>query len=192
SSDIDKRRYLHDVVYHDKKLILFGGGTKTKCFGFEELDIIDLNDHKPTTITTQGPAPTPRKFQSVVRYFDEVFVIGGWSDTPTGPILSDEVWKLSLSNMTWSKCFTSLRMPHFFHASSITPDGCLFTFGGCIDKSMYPSNNLQRAWIRPPKLQYLTMFNFLKNNAKLAKDENEHMKYSETIEFMQKAVHYYF
>uniref|UniRef100_A0A914CEF2 Uncharacterized protein n=1 Tax=Acrobeloides nanus TaxID=290746 RepID=A0A914CEF2_9BILA len=108
--------------------------------------------------------------------------------TSEGPVLSDEVWKLDLPTMTWSKCSTRLKMPHFFHASDITPDGCLYIFGGRIDKSMYPSNKLQRAWMRPPKLQYLAMFSPLKSNPYLENGQNEEIYYTETIRFMKNAV----
>lgn len=118
-----------------------------------------------------------------------------------GSKLLSDVWKFNLISNQWTKCPFELKMGTFYHTSVITPvnqflpklffvnlqDGCLFTFGGCIDKCLYPSNRLQRSWLTTPKLKYLAMFNYLNRKPELKDSENDEAKYTETIKFMRKA-----
>jgi len=125
--------------------------------------------------------PNARKFHSAVKNGNDIYILGGWSNNGVMAVnpyenatIYDDVWKLSLfineghKCYIWTKTSTQLKMALFFHTSAITPEGCVYTFGGCIDvKSMYPSNKLQRFWIQPPKLEQIAAFRLYIDNPHL-------------------------
>uniref|UniRef100_A0A914DQX3 Kelch motif family protein n=1 Tax=Acrobeloides nanus TaxID=290746 RepID=A0A914DQX3_9BILA len=183
-----KGRYTHDAILIDEKILLFGGGDGDWSASFDKIDAFDLNSQKLIQIQTLPDEnhgyPHPRKFHSSVKNGNHVYIIGGWSKNNITLINSEEnatiygdVWKLSLiinedkKFYIWTRTLSNLKMPLFFHTSAITPEGCVYTFGGCIDaESMYPSNKLQRFWVQPPELKQIAAFKLLIKNTHLIEE----------------------
>uniref|UniRef100_A0A914E3U2 Kelch motif family protein n=1 Tax=Acrobeloides nanus TaxID=290746 RepID=A0A914E3U2_9BILA len=182
-----KGRYTHEAILIDGKILLLGGGDMEYCADFKTITAFDINIQQFIQIDTLPDEnenfgyPTPRKFHSAVKNNSEIFIIGGYSvgtlnnDTENA-IIHDDIWKLSQiiidDNICykWSKTESKLKIPLFFHTSAVTPEGCVYTFGGCIDtKSMYPSNKLQRFWVQTPGLKQMALFKVLFYNTNLVK-----------------------
>uniref|UniRef100_A0A914EFL1 Uncharacterized protein n=1 Tax=Acrobeloides nanus TaxID=290746 RepID=A0A914EFL1_9BILA len=149
-----------------------------------EIDAFDIKTQEFVKIHTLSDGehgyPHSRQFHSSVTNENDVYLIGGWSSkkpNSNDTVAYADVWKLSplMSGneiyYKWTKTSTNLKMSLFFHTSAITSEGCVYTFGGCIDnKSLYPSNKIQRFWINTPTLKQISMFKTLANNPKVVEE----------------------
>uniref|UniRef100_A0A914CWD4 Kelch motif family protein n=1 Tax=Acrobeloides nanus TaxID=290746 RepID=A0A914CWD4_9BILA len=183
-----KGRYMHEVMLIYDKIFLIAGGDGDWSAPLDKIDVFDIKTQKFIQINTLSDEnhgyPHPRQFLSAVIDGTDAYIIGGlaYIKSEQGPASSNmadtkifsDIWKLSQIIIDgeifykWNKMSTSLKMALFFHASAITPEGCVYNFGGCIDaKFMYPSNKLQRFWINPPTLKQISMFKALSNNPSL-------------------------
>jgi Galactose oxidase, central domain len=128
------------------------------------LPVYDLIDRKWRKIETYPDAdegyPMPRKCHSLVQHttkdYDNseetcVYITGG--NYHGGPL--NDVWKLSLKTRRWMRFrMATLRTSLFFHDACITPDACMYIFGGITTNTMR-TNNLYKMWVRIPKLSVI-------------------------------------
>uniref|UniRef100_A0A914E7S9 Uncharacterized protein n=1 Tax=Acrobeloides nanus TaxID=290746 RepID=A0A914E7S9_9BILA len=176
-------RYMHEaLLMEDEKILLIGGGDSEWSAPLDKIDAYDIKSNtfvKIETIPDRNHGfPIPRQFQTCVRDDEKIYVLGGRAMDKSTPnsssnkdenaVVFDDIWQLKRIQIgnhfyyKWTQTVSNLKMPIFFHSSAITPDGCIYTFGGC-RKPIYPSNRLQRVWIQPPTLKLMAMFRVLAN-----------------------------
>lgn len=158
-------RYRHEIAIDDRFIYIFGGGTADTVFDLKTLPVYDLIDRKWSKILTypdpDAGYPFPRKCHSLVQQTSKdgdesndetcVYIAGG--NNQAGPL--SDVWKLSLKTRRWMRFkHSNLRTSLFFHDSCITPDGCMYIFGG-ITTNMSRTNNLYKMWVKIPKLSVI-------------------------------------
>lgn len=133
-------------------------------FDLKSLPAYDLKERKWCTIETFPDSdecyPMPRKCHSLVQHTTKdcndneetwVYIAGG--NYHGGPL--KDVWKLSLKTRRWMRFKTAnLRSSLFFHDACITPDACMYIFGG-ITTNTQRTNNLYKVWVEIPKLSVI-------------------------------------
>uniref|UniRef100_A0A914EB49 Kelch domain-containing protein 10 n=1 Tax=Acrobeloides nanus TaxID=290746 RepID=A0A914EB49_9BILA len=162
-------RYRHEAVLIKDLIIIFGGGTPQWSEQLEKLNAYNINEKRFLEIQTNPDLkhgfPQPRKCHAVVRYEDDVYIIGGCNEPPDAEFIGaqfytvlNDLWKINLTTLQWTKLDTNLVNGVFFHSAVVTFEGCIYIFGGCCDgRSAVRTNRVQRIWIRPPSLQRLAM-----------------------------------
>lgn len=82
-----------------------------------------------------------------------MFIIGGYD----GENVFDDLWKLELSTMQWTRIETCLLpRPTYFHSTAATPEGKLYVFGGIyINDDVNRTNEVFTTWLCVPKLSEL-------------------------------------
>eukprot|EP00057_Strongylocentrotus_purpuratus_P012196 XP_011666670.1 PREDICTED: kelch domain-containing protein 10-like [Strongylocentrotus purpuratus] len=93
--------------------------------------------------------PGPRRCHGCAQLGTVGYVSGGFD----GRKIYDDVWMLDLTTLQWTKLDTKLPRPVYFHSSAITPNGCMFIYGGVLDpQGTERSDTLVRVWVRIPSL----------------------------------------
>lgn len=171
-------RYRHEVARVGNKLYVFGGGTIDTEFELMEILIFDLETNKwssqvanaDSTLTTPL-APSRRKKHSAVQVNTpngvQVFVAGG----NAGQSVFDDIWRLDITTLQWTLMRQSyLPKSLFFHAATVTPEGCMYVFGGIEPKhdTTTRNNNLFKVWLCIPKLSEMCWEAILYYNQNLA------------------------
>lgn len=93
-----------------------------------------------------------------------------------------DIWRFNLATLQWC-CLKSflLREPTHFHSMTITPSGQMYYYDGLVcnahlySYSVSPNDNIQRAWIRLPKLHAIcwdAMLYYFKNQMLESSDED--------------------
>lgn len=153
-------RYRHELAADDEHILVFGGGTTVATYPLDTLPAFHLPSGKWVEYQTKpdprtGEYPSPRKFHSLVQLANgQVFVSGGCHDAVT---LRD-IWRLDLTTRTWTK-LEKCRLPYrmYFHDAAVTPDGCMFIFGGVRERSgPTRTNNLYKLWLLVPPLRAMS------------------------------------
>lgn len=160
-----EERYRHEVILFDKKLLIFGGGTSSECFGFEKIPVFDLSTKSWRGEETSGDGgeyPVSRRCHGCVQMAHLVFVFGGTN----GATIFDDVWRLDLDSFTWKKLDVTLPTPLFFHGASLSHSGLLTIFGGVKEINPDPevktrTNDMFQAWLTIPSLQQISWMAFL-------------------------------
>ncbi|XP_015512966.1 kelch domain-containing protein 10 homolog isoform X1 [Neodiprion virginianus] len=158
-------RYRHELAFDGNKIYVLGGGTALEAFGFLEIPAFDLATNKWMTLLTQrdsnyNSVPAPRRCHGSVQYTDErtgvtsVVISGGYD----GTYVFSDVWRLDLNNLQWNclrKCV--LPNPVYFHSAALTPEGCMYTFGGIIKKDDEGTRTdaVHSVWLIIPKLSVI-------------------------------------
>lgn len=110
---------------------------------FQEIPTFDLKTNNWKLLNTHGDCydntvPAPRRCHGSVQYTDEktgatmVVISGGYN----GDRVFSDMWRLNLSTLQWirlRKCV--LPRPVYFHSAALTPEGCMYIFGGVIKKN---------------------------------------------------------
>lgn len=109
-------------------------------YRFQEIPAFDIETNKWMILNTQrdndyNSVPAPRRCHGSVQYTDEktgttfVVISGGYD----GSYVFSDVWRLELNTLQWS-CLRECVLPHpvYFHSAALTPEGCMYTFGGII------------------------------------------------------------
>uniref|UniRef100_A0A1I8BPE7 Kelch domain-containing protein n=1 Tax=Meloidogyne hapla TaxID=6305 RepID=A0A1I8BPE7_MELHA len=172
-------RYRLEAVLHGQKIFTFGGGAPDFCAEFNEVLVFNIPERKFEHCATIPDStfgfPLSRKCHSLVQLDDDVYIIGGCRDNLEQQVqhqlitkqqLLNDVWRFNLNNLTWKRLKTNLPMPVYFHSSALTPDGCVYVFGGCVDEdplSQTRVNCLQRFWLKPPSLRYFASNALIEN-----------------------------
>ncbi|KAI1725832.1 kelch motif domain-containing protein [Ditylenchus destructor] len=158
-------RYRLEAVLHQNLLISFGGGAPDFCADFEQLLCFDVQKEKfvkvPTIPDDVHGFPGARKCHAMIEFGNDVYIIGGCCDLQNSEVnreIYEDVWKIDLNTMQWTKLPARLPSPVYFHSASVTIEGCVHVFGGCTDiASKRRTNQLQAMWLKPPTLLHLSM-----------------------------------
>lgn len=148
-------RYRHEIVSDDFRLYVFGGGTAHLAFPLDKIPAFEVQSGIWQETQTKPDKvhgyPRTRKCHSCSLFRNEAYVCGGLD----GEDIMDDIWKLNLTTYEWTKIPTSLHLPVYFHSADITPDGCLYIFGGVTRIDDIRTNCVQRIWLILPTLQEL-------------------------------------
>lgn len=124
--------------------------------------------------------PLPRRCHGSVQVpedenQDPEFIICGGYD---GKEIFSDIWKLNLKSLQWT-CFPEeLSNPLYFHATSLSPCGQMFIFGGICeifndesdnDNVTIRTNEIFSIWIKIPKLSEICWDAMLYYNPNLTK-----------------------
>ncbi|CAK9821890.1 Kelch domain-containing protein 10 homolog [Anthophora retusa] len=155
-------RYRHELAFDGKLIYVLGGGTAVDACGFSEIPAFDLEAKKWLILNTYGDNnntfPEPRRCHGSVQYTDDktgitsVVICGGYNGDHH--IFAD-VWRLDLNHLQWTclrKCI--LPRPVYFHSAALTPEGCMYTFGGIIKENnkIVRTAAVHSVWLVIPKL----------------------------------------
>lgn len=107
----------------EKNLVIFGGLDKRKRYN--DIWRFNTNDKKWTCVEAEGPAPEPRAHFTATKFFDKVFVFGGYGGN--GQVYAD-MWILHIEGpdaMRWENISESIPgkgpTPRFDHCAFIYP-----------------------------------------------------------------------
>lgn len=158
-----EERYRHEVVLHDNRIYVFGGGTAQTCFGFKHIPVFDLTTNSWVRLQSnpkrpKARVPLPRKCHGCVKSStNQVYIMGG-SD---GTRIFHDIWKFDLNNSSWEKLSVEMPAPLYFHGITISPVGKVTIFGGVnritnnqMDTNVR-TNDLYEVWVQVPPLQEL-------------------------------------
>ncbi|KAK6114139.1 Kelch motif family protein [Brugia pahangi] len=163
-------RYRHEAVVVNDEIILIGGGTPEWTSPLVELLVFNTTDCKfrnqLTLPDTDYGYPLGRLYYGCVKFGNDVYILGGCTERSVIRHLVDEIvlrpkllqdcWKLDLNEWRWKLLPGELNQQICFHAATITPEGCIYVFGGTIDEKFERrTDELQRCWITPPSLFYI-------------------------------------
>lgn len=153
-------RYRHEVAFDGDNIFVFGGGTQWLTFELENVPTFSLTKQRWTTNRTIGDRrygwPEPRKYHGAnlitLNGLKQVFITGGTD----GEQIFKDLWRLDLKTFEWTY-FAKFQMPRelYFHATSTTPDGKLYIFGGILsdtDNNHLRTDMICSAWLCIPKL----------------------------------------
>lgn len=166
-------RYRHEMLCDGKKLFVIGGGTSQSAFTMEKLNVFDTESREWQLVDSvpdeRHGFPGPRRCHGCAQLETVGYISGGFD----GSQLYDDIWRLCLRTMRWTKLETKLPRPVYFHSSAVTPTGCLFVHGGVLDKAgRERSEDLVRVWVRVPSLLRLAwnrVLSLLKNPSTIEK-----------------------
>uniref|UniRef100_A0A8D8W8E5 Kelch domain-containing protein 10 homolog n=1 Tax=Cacopsylla melanoneura TaxID=428564 RepID=A0A8D8W8E5_9HEMI len=127
-------RYRHEAVYFQGHIYVLGGGTEARVFSLEDIHSFDTSSRVwATSHTSPDPLslsyPAPRKCHGLVQAASTpstLFILGGVGG---GDVL-DDVWRLDLLRLQWTRL--PLRLPNkvYFHATTVSPQDKVYMFGG--------------------------------------------------------------
>ncbi|XP_076468674.1 kelch domain-containing protein 10-like [Babylonia areolata] len=165
-------RYRHEMVLHQKQLLMFGGGQALAAFPLDKIPYFDLvecvwKEHQTTPDLFEGEgdgdhskgAPAPRRCHSCVLHNNAVYVFGGRDLRPQG-----DLWRLSLETWHWTCLLPASSSPlHcYFHAAAVTASGSMYVFGGVTwpdeggeEEEERRNHNVYRVRLTVPPLQEL-------------------------------------
>lgn len=151
-------RYRHELAYDGQRIFLLGGGTVDLNASLEYLPVFYLNSKKWGCMKSNADSeygyPSPRKYHSCVKLPGELkfLVIGGFDDNE----VFNDCWLLDLKDIAW-KYLPSMKMPlaTYFHGSTVTPTGKLYSFGGVHHRYKNPvrTSFMFSAWLGIPSLK---------------------------------------
>lgn len=131
SGNVPLAREGHSLTLVDKKLVLFGGYT-SKGKAMNDVHAYDLISQTWNEVEASGPLPAPRQAHSAVRHGHDVIIAGGCDVAEESPKCFNDVWSLSLIDMSWTKrtlSGSSWKAREGHTASFIA--GEMYSFGGC-------------------------------------------------------------
>ncbi|XP_066285163.1 kelch domain-containing protein 10-like [Branchiostoma lanceolatum] len=159
-------RYRHEVAYDDSRLYVLGGGICWVCYSFDQIPAYNFSTRhweemscRPSTRPRErlqdnaAGYPSARRCHSCVQYGNAVYICGGYN----GWQIFDDIWKLALDTMQWTKLPSTMPEPAYFHAAAITPAGCMYVHGGVVSiEENRRTSSLYRIWLVLPSLLELT------------------------------------
>ncbi|CAF0943586.1 unnamed protein product [Didymodactylos carnosus] len=175
----DAGRYRQEVVLHNDKIFVFGGGGISGIsFSLKLIPIFDLDTHLWSFCkTTPDPVhsyPSERKFHSVFKISENRLLMFGGAhfDTQLNQhvLVEKHLWSFDLNKLEWTMLPIEMPMPTYFHASAINQRGEIWTHGGVLltdnDHDSDEINerrisNLFMIYVRPMTLQEIAWSNFV-------------------------------
>ncbi|KAL3990126.1 hypothetical protein ACH3XW_30475 [Acanthocheilonema viteae] len=163
-------RYRHEAVVINDEIILIGGGTPEWTSPLTELLVFNISEKNfRTQITlpdTNHGYPAGRLYYGCVKFGNNAYILGGCTEKSVmhrfidrivlRPRLLQDCWQLDLKEWRWKLLSGELNQQICFHAATVTPEGCIYVFGGTTDEKFERrTNQLQRCWIKPPTLFYI-------------------------------------
>ncbi|XP_033106572.1 kelch domain-containing protein 10-like [Anneissia japonica] len=148
-----KPRYRHEMVSDREHLYILGGGRATVAFELETIYILNLQskswERRQSIKDKKHGYPGRRRCFGCCQLSDNVYISGGLNEL----MMFDDIWRLSLTDLQWTKFNAKLLFPTYFHAAAVTPSGCMFIHGGVKtltgDKR---SLKLSKIWLVVPNL----------------------------------------
>ncbi|XP_070557511.1 kelch domain-containing protein 10-like isoform X2 [Ptychodera flava] len=93
--------------------------------------------------------PRTRIYHSCAQRNQEVYISGGHNNS----VIFNDLWKLHLPSLQWTKIHTVMPVPSFFHSAAITPSGCMYYFGGVVNlDDSQRTGEICRIWLAVPSL----------------------------------------
>ncbi|OQV25786.1 Kelch domain-containing protein 10 [Hypsibius exemplaris] len=163
-------RYRHEVATSGNWLYVLGGGTAQICFNFEVVPSYNTQTKKWANMTAQpcprtGQFPPARKFHAAVQHANFAYMFGGFDGDA---IMFNDIWRLDLSNLQWTKMWQTLPQEIYFHTATTTPAGCMYVFGGVTTANgATRSNHVFKMWLTMPTLQELVWDRICEKHPKL-------------------------
>ncbi|KAK4305103.1 hypothetical protein Pmani_022979 [Petrolisthes manimaculis] len=124
-------RYRAEIGVLDGKVVVVGGTSAFTVFSLDQLPVLDVRSGQwelqrthPDPITHAHPAP--RRSHAAVQMNNDLYVIGGTD----GMTVYDDVWRLHLPSLTWTRHPLRLPTPLYFHDAALTQNGILYVYGG--------------------------------------------------------------
>lgn len=151
-------RYRHEIATSGQWIYVLGGGTASIVFNFETIPAYNTETKlwetcPSSNCPTTGTFPPPRKFHAAVQHGNYAYLCGGFD----GNIMFDDIWRLDLSTLRWTKLSQRLPRPIYFHSATVTPAGCMYVFGGVTSEmGDRRSNEIYKMWLNVPSLQEIT------------------------------------
>jgi hypothetical protein len=165
---IPSTRYRHAAVSTEDFLYVIGGANNQSIVTTAPLNVwaFEYATRKWTELaaTSAGayPGPQPRLCHTAALYKNGIFVHGG---TNGRDIFGEDLWRLDLSSLRWTRLPSPTASPQlFFHSACITDRGYYVTFGGCLDRSgehgvaKERSDRADGKWLEVPSLVDLCAF----------------------------------
>lgn len=169
-------RYRHEVAIRDDWLYILGGGAGDCMFDFIEIPVFHTKTKnwmkmKSQPCVTTSYYPPKRKFHAAVQFENFAYICGGH----TGGEVLDDIWRLDLRSLQWSRMRQLLPVPLYFHAATATPSGCLYVFGGVMPHpGEHRSNKVFKLWLTIPPLREMVWDTLVTKYGKiLSKRRNE-------------------
>ncbi|XP_068205572.1 kelch domain-containing protein 10-like [Palaemon carinicauda] len=124
-------RYKAEIGVVLGRIVVVGGSSADIVFPLDEVPVLDIEQGKWSLKSTKPDPrfhayPSPRKCHASVQRGADLYVIGGAS----GDEVFDDIWKLDLLTLTWSRTCLVLPVPLYFHDAAFSPNGSLFVYGG--------------------------------------------------------------
>lgn len=152
-------RYRHELAFDGVNLYILAGGTADVAYDFVDIPTFNVETFVWTFNKSQQDIkagfPVARKCHSAVQIKKdngiEVFIMGGFDNNK----IFNDVWRLEIPSLQWTQMKKSFfPNPLYFHSSAVTPEGCMYTFGGIQVGRETPtrSNKLYKLWLCIPKL----------------------------------------
>ena len=104
----------------------------------------------PTVSTEVDQHPPPRRCHGAVQKGKYVYIFGGYD----GENIFGDLWRLDLNSLEWKQLPKEMAEAVYFHGTTITPGGQLFTFGGVTSvDSNERSDKVHSLWLNIPSLR---------------------------------------
>eukprot|EP00128_Syssomonas_multiformis_P012608 Colp12_sorted_trinity150504_noHs@27347 len=152
-------RYRHEAFVYGDGMYIVGGGAPNPT-EHQPIEVFKYTfatqrwERIPTkgamSRITKNSMPVARRSHSCVVHENAAYIYGGTD----GINMLGDIWKLDLETFTWHGFQIESRpSPKYFHSAAITPAGCMYIFGGCLDtKGERRSNDVQSLWVTVPSL----------------------------------------
>jgi Galactose oxidase, central domain len=162
-TDEPDARYRHELAFDGVNLYILAGGTAELAYDFLTIPVFSLEtftwSFRASKQDSKEGYPLARKCHSAVQIKKdtgiEVFVMGGFDNTK----IFNDVWRLDIPSLQWTQMSRSVfPNPLYFHSSSVTPEGCMYTFGGIQlgRENTSRTNKLYKLWLCIPKLSEIS------------------------------------
>jgi len=158
-------RYRHEVVVYGNDFYVFGGATYDGVIDLHDIWKFSFTSHrwyrlecKPFDNGIQDEFPAARKSHSCIIWKDTVYMCGGIDNHAE---TFNDIWKISLIDLEWKKLNVVLPTKIYFHSAAVTPDGCMYIFGG-VDSLGKRLSSLYSLWLTVPSLLKIT-FSYILN-----------------------------
>ncbi|VDK69417.1 unnamed protein product [Litomosoides sigmodontis] len=163
-------RYRHEAIVVNDEIVLIGGGTPEWTSPLIELLVFNISKkqfHNQVTLPDANYGyPVGRLYYGCVKFGNNAYIIGGCTENSVvrhligrmvlRPKLLKDCWQLNLKEWRWKLLPCQLNQQLCFHAATVTPEGCIYVFGGTTDEKFERrTDQLQRCWIKPPSLFYI-------------------------------------
>ncbi|XP_071960566.1 kelch domain-containing protein 10-like [Antedon mediterranea] len=150
--------YRHSIAIHSNKMFVIGSSwheLKYKPHFLNMVHVYDLETRKWEYTTTKAsrsfdhPYPKRRVYHSCCHWKNNIYMCGGHNSS----YIYDDLWRLNLETLQWSKLSATMPVPTFFHTAAVTPAGCMYLYGGVTSLSERARTSaIFRIWLDVPSL----------------------------------------
>eukprot|EP00123_Amoebidium_parasiticum_P013889 comp22209_c0_seq1/m.32683 comp22209_c0_seq1/g.32683 ORF comp22209_c0_seq1/g.32683 comp22209_c0_seq1/m.32683 type:complete len:406 (-) comp22209_c0_seq1:59-1276(-) len=167
--------YRHEAIIHGNTMYVIGGGHPNpamtgpiKVYAFDMLRNA-WTELKARAAVKGGKVPRDRRSHSCVLHDNKVYICGGTN----GVRVFSDLWVLDMATMKWTEIHATGFESKYFHAATITAEGRMHVFGGCLDlEGKRRSDDVVSCWIRVPTLTSLCV-DVLARDPNLCEDDLE-------------------